>query len=141
MNTLAKRVDLFDEFLNDFPFGYLIKPFRGEGVNPTEKIKLDIKENKSNFVVHAEMPGVDKDDIRIEIDRNSVTISAEVRQFSEEKDDKSVRSERYFGETSRNFLLPVAVDPGKAKAKYKSGILTLTLPKDGSKSAKQITIE
>jgi HSP20 family protein len=80
--------------------------------------------------VQAEVPGVAKDDIQVSVDGSIVTVRAEVKQEdTQSKDDKLLRSERYFGSVSRAFQLPQDVDESQAKAKYDNGVLTLTLPK------------
>lgn len=80
--------------------------------------------------MQAEVPGVPKDDIHVALDGNVVTLRAEIKQEdSSRKDDKVLRSERYFGEVSRSFQLPVEIDTASASAKYDNGVLSLTLPK------------
>ena len=85
-----------------------------------------------------------KEDIRVAVDRNQVTISAEVK---EEKDESQkggagmVRNERYYGQMYRSFVLPQEVDDANAEAKYENGVLLLTLPKKSdSGGARQLTI-
>ena len=87
------------------------------------------------------MPGVSKDDIDVRIEGNRVTLSAEVKKDKEEKKDGRVlRSERQYGYASRSFTLGCAVDEAKAEAKYKDGILELTLPKKAKTSSKRLPI-
>lgn len=87
------------------------------------------------------MPGVAKDDIQVNVDDNKVTISAEVKKESEEKKEGRVlRSERQYGFASRSFWLDTPVDDTKVTAKYKDGVLELTLPKKKTSSAKRIAI-
>jgi HSP20 family protein len=70
-------------------------------------IKMDVTETKDGYLVHAEMPGVKKENINIEIERNEVTITAEVKREWERKEgDKMLRSERYYGNVYRSFTLP-----------------------------------
>jgi HSP20 family protein len=93
-------------------------------------IKMDVEEGADRYVVKADMPGVAKDDIRVDIDGNMVSIAGEVRrEKKDEKEGKVLRSERYFGTMTRAFTLPMEVDVAKAEATYADGILTLTLPK------------
>ena len=80
-------------------------------------IKMDVRENPDAFQVHAELPGVKKEDIHVTIDGNLVSISAEVKQEKEVKDGERVlRSERYFGKVSRSFQLAQDIDDSKAVA-------------------------
>lgn len=122
------RNSLFDDLLRDFAPGYLVRPLHGDPL--PQQIKVDVKENAEDFVVHAELPGVAKDDIHVSIDGPLVSLSAEVKQHDQKSDnDKVLRSERYFGSVSRSLRLPVDVDESRAVAKYSNGVLTLTLPK------------
>lgn len=93
-------------------------------------IKLDVEEAADKYLVKADVPGVSKDDIHVDVDGNMVTISAEVRrEKKDEKEGKVLRSERHYGAMSRSFTLPVDVDFAKAEARLADGVLRLTLPK------------
>ena len=130
MNKLSPFVShgLFDELFRDVNPGYFIKPLHGEGL--PAQIKVDVKENPDEFIVEAEIPGASKDNIHVNIEGNVVTVRAEVSQVdSQNKDDKLLRSERYYGEVSRSFQLPVDIDESASKARYENGILTLNLLK------------
>ncbi|MDR3481148.1 MAG: Hsp20/alpha crystallin family protein [Burkholderiaceae bacterium] len=113
--------------------------------DPTQalKLKLDVSEDEKNYTVHADLPGVKKEDIRVSVEGNQVTISAELNTRKEEKKDKNViYSERYEGKVFRSFTLDRGVDESKAEAKYADGVLVLTLPKktDGNNS-KQLEVK
>jgi HSP20 family protein len=91
---------------------------------------MDVKEDDNAYLVHAEIPGVKKEDIKVDVDGNMVSISAEVKQEKEEKKgERVIRSERYHGSVARSFRLAHDVDDSKAQAKYTDGVLELTLPK------------
>jgi HSP20 family protein len=106
------------------------------------QFKMDVKEDGNNYLVHAEIPGVRKEDIHVAIDGNQVTVSAEVKRQSEEKQGERVlRSERYFGKVARAFTLGSEVDSNAAQAKYTDGVLELTLPKKSAVSAKTLTVQ
>lgn len=106
------------------------------------QIKMDVSEDDKAFHVKAEIPGVQKDDIKVSIDADRVSISAEVRREKEEKKGETViRSERYYGTQFRGFTVAHAIDQTKAEAKYENGILELTLPKKEPNSAKQIAVK
>jgi HSP20 family protein len=113
-------------------------------MNPEEAppmIKLDVEEAEDRYVVKADLPGVAKDDIRVDVEGNMVSIAGEVRrEKKEEKEGKVLRSERYFGTVSRSFTLPMEVDFGKAEAKYAEGVLTLTLPKHKGTSTHRLPV-
>ncbi|CAM3817984.1 Hsp20/alpha crystallin family protein [Roseateles saccharophilus] len=119
---------LFDDLFRDFAPGYVVRPLHGDAL--PRQIRLDVKEDDGNYVVHAELPGVARDDIRVSIDGDVVSLSAEIKQHDQKKDEERVlRSERYYGAVSRSIRLPGDVDESRAAAKYDNGVLTLTLPK------------
>lgn len=129
MNALIGRGNLFDDFFRDVAPGFFIKPLHGDPLPNPSQIKVDVKESDGAYTVHAEVPGVRKEDIHVSLDGSVVTLRAEVKQEDSGKDDKMLRSERYFGSVSRSFQLPQDLDQTQAKAKYDNGVLTLTLPK------------
>jgi HSP20 family protein len=116
----------FDEAFRSF-----MRPFRWEPMPETAPvIKMDVTELEGSYTVKAEIPGVKKEDIHVEIDGPQVMISAEVKKDVEEKKEgRLLRSERSYGYASRVFSLGFEVDRAKAVAKYEDGVLTLTLPK------------
>ena len=141
MNPLVNPHRFFDEFFRDFPLGYSIKPLHGDPLLSPDKIKIDVKNNEKSFTVHAEMPGLNKDEIHVTIDGNVVTIQAEVQQHDADTEDgKLVHSERYYGSIQRSFALPAAVSESRAKARYENGILVLNLPKEAAGGSKKIAI-
>lgn len=131
---------LFDEFFRDAAPGYFVKPLHGDPLPP--QIKVDVAEADNAYTVHAEIPGVSRDDIHVSLDGGVVTLSADIKQQDQQKKDARVlRSERYYGAVSRSFQLPQEVDAGAAKAKYDNGVLTLTLPKKMQPASKRLAIE
>ena len=138
--TNLTRYNPFEDFFKDFGKGFWVKPvaFPGE----TElSMKIDVKEDDQNFTVQADVPGVKKEDIQIDIDGGQVTVRAESKQEKEEKKgEKTVYSVRSYGMVSRSFTLPVDVDEKGAKAEYKDGVLNLVLPKKANGTAKRITV-
>lgn len=112
---------------------------RGMELEP--RMKIDVEEAGQNYVVRADVPGVKKEDISIDINGAMVSIRTEARQEHEEKGKNMLRSERYFGEEYRSFSLPQEVDEAKAEAKYDNGVLTLTLPKKAGGGGKKITVQ
>ena len=142
MNSLVSRGSLFDDFFKDFAPGFYVRPLHGDGLAAPSQIKIDVKEDDAAYTVHAEVPGVPKEDINVSIDGNVVSLRAEVRQHDEKKEgEKVLRSERYFGSVARSFQLPVDVDAAQAKARYDNGVLTLTLPKLQGARAQRLAIE
>jgi HSP20 family protein len=135
------RFSPFDETFDDLLRGFFVRPVTFEG-QPQLQLKMDVTENDQGYTVHAEMPGVKKEDIRVSIDGNQVSISAEVKRSAEQKDGERVlKSERYYGKMARAFTLASEIDAGGAQAKFTDGVLELTLPKKAAASAKQISIQ
>lgn len=142
MARLPARRSLFDDLFRDFPLGYSIAPLHGDPLPSPDKIKIDLKETGDALVIHAEMPGVRKDQIDISIDNNVLTIAAEVSQYdADEQDDKVIHSERYYGSVQRSISLPAEVTTDEVSAKYQDGILVLSLPKSSRNDKKKISIE
>ncbi|HRK78941.1 MAG TPA: Hsp20/alpha crystallin family protein [Thiobacillus sp.] len=106
------------------------------------QIRLDVKEDEKSYAVHADIPGVAKDDIQVTIDGNTVAISAEVKKNTEQKDgEKVLRRERYFGRVGRSFALEHEVDEAAATARYQDGVLQLVLPKKVATAAKRLAVQ
>ncbi len=142
MNSLMTRSRLFDDFFNDFPSGYFVRPLHGDPLPSLGQIKIDVKDNGDAFVVHADMPGVNKEDLHVDIEGQMVCLRAEVNQLDQHaKEDEAVHTERYSGVVSRSFSLPTDVDKEKAKAKYENGVLTLTLPKAQTTKSRRLKVE
>jgi len=141
MPLQPRRRSLFDEFFQDFPRGYSIKPLHGDPLPSPESIKIEVKENGDNIIVQAEMAGVKKDDIDITVDGNVLSIRAEVSQYdADTKNDKVLHSERYYGSVQRSLSLPSDVDADKVAASYDDGILKLTLPKQTPNKTQKISV-
>jgi HSP20 family protein len=127
--------------LDDIFRGFFMQPVRFDGQTDVQ-IKMDVTEDGKAYKVHAEIPGVKKDDIHVAIEGNQVSISAEVKNEKEVKEgEKLLRSERYYGSISRAFSLAQDVDEGAAQAKYSDGVLELTLPKKAVASVKKLVIQ
>lgn len=134
------RVDPFpniDEWFKDFG----LRPFSAE-MEGAPAIKVDVTENDTAYTVRAEIPGVKKEDVKVQVDGNRISISAETKQEKEEKkDEKIICRECYQGSSFRSFSLANDVDESKAEAKYENGILELNLPKKTGKAAKHLEIK
>src|SRR5690625_2462249 len=146
MNTSRTKYTIKDYIMSNFPItsrlmndlfnnltdGFFVKPVQTDAL--PRSIKVDIKENDDAYVVNAELPGVKKEDIHVEIEGGLVTIKAEVKQEETTENERMLRRERYTGSVSRRFELPVEVDLDQANADYTDGILVLNLPKLEHKS-------
>jgi HSP20 family protein len=133
------RSDPFDVAFREF-FRNMLRPTRLE-LDTEPEIRLDMKETEKAYTIHAEMPGVKKEDIEVSIDGNLVTIRAEVRREKDEKGEAMLRSERYYGAMMRSFTLASEVDEKAAAAKLTDGVLELTLPKKPGTASRKLTVQ
>ncbi|MDF1812509.1 MAG: Hsp20/alpha crystallin family protein [Verrucomicrobiales bacterium] len=92
---------------------------------------VDISEDDESFIIKADLPDVDKDDVNVTVQNGYLTLSGERRMEKEEEDKKKKyhRIERSYGSYTRSFALPENVDGGAVKAKFKDGVLHIVLPK------------
>lgn len=135
------RLTRFDPFadLDDMFRGLMLRPIRLEA--PSPQIRIDVTENDGAYTVHAEIPGVKRDEIRVDVDGNTISIAAEVHREKDEKGDRMIRCERSCGSMTRTFTLPHEVDQVGAKAHYSNGVLELTLPKRSRSRPSAIAIQ
>lgn len=101
----------------------------------------DILEGKDKYTVTMELPGVTKDNVKITLQENMLTVQGEKKQETESKDDNYHRVERSYGSFSRSFRMPSLVKTDKIDANYKDGVLTIVLPKAEEAKAKEIDIK
>lgn len=136
--TVDEFFDFDNPFFNSNAFP-AVKGFSSafEDWNPA----VDIVEENDSYVVKADIPGVDKKDISLEVHGAILTIKGE-RKVEEEKKEKSLRRvERSYGSFQRSFDLGEAIDQSKIKAKYKDGVLEVVVPKSEQTVAQAIAIE
>ena len=117
--------DLFDEMFND--------PFFTRGEN--KLMKTDIKEKGDKYLLEVDLPGYEKENIKIEIDDGYLTVHASMNKNVDEsdKDSKYVHKERYVGECSRSFYVGEDIDQEDIKASFKNGTLKIEVPKKDQK--------
>jgi HSP20 family protein len=133
------RYDPFRE-LDDMMRGLVFRPIRITEPR-IEQIKVDATEDDKSYRISAEIPGVRKEDIKVSVVDNEVTLSAEVKSQTEKKEgERVVHSERSYGAVTRSFTLPQSVDGESAQAKYENGVLTLTLPKRSDSRSRKIVV-
>ncbi|MGC3961903.1 MAG: Hsp20/alpha crystallin family protein [Rhodocyclaceae bacterium] len=133
------HTDPFDDFFR----GFFVRPVELEGDRQrVASIRVDVKENADSYVVQAELPGVAKSDIQVQIDGGLLTISAERKQEKQVKEgERTLRTERHYGKVARSFQLGQEVDEAQASARFTDGVLELTLPKKAAPQAKRLTIQ
>jgi HSP20 family protein len=113
-----------------------------EGAQLTEWSPLvDVKEEENAFKVSVDLPGMDKDDINIEVESNRLAISGERKFEQEEKKEDHHFVERSYGKFYRSFTLPSTVQADKIDAAYKDGVLEVTLPKKEEVKPKKVSIK
>ncbi len=123
------------------PFNSMVSDIFNDVMDFTDRsFRADIKEKEDEYVIEAEMPGMKKEDIQLELDEDYLTISAEHKEESEEKGENYIRRERRQGRYSRSFYLE-NVKQDEIKAEYDEGILTIHLPKEEKTPVKKRTID
>lgn len=146
--TILSNITRYDPFnlASIDPFGDIDELFKGFFVRPAllegepkMQIKMDVKEDDNAYAVHADIPGVNKEDIQVNIEGSEVSISAETK--TEKEGEKVLRSERYVGKVARRFTLAHDIDEAQARAQYTDGVLKLTLPKKAAGSARKLAIQ
>lgn len=149
MANIARRspgfgdVARFDPFFNidEWLKGFPMRPMSMD-METAPQIKIDVTEDDNAYHVRAEIPGVKKEDVKVQVEGNRVSISAENKQENEEKEGERVLyRECHQGSSYRTFTLGSEVDASKAEAKYENGTLELTLPKKEGKTAKRIEVK
>lgn len=143
LSPLSTLDDAFDNLFQGF-----LRPVSMAGQpQQLQQIRMDVSERDDAYIVHAEIPGVEKDNINVTIDGNQITISAEVAKNTEQKGngeqdkEKVLRTERYYGKVFRTFTLGQDVEKEGAEAKYNAGVLELRLPKKATSTARKLTIQ
>ena len=137
--SLGRLTDLRDEIdrLFESPLSELGRTSNLlSGWTPT----LDVFEDKDNFTVKAELPGMKKEDIEVTLHDGSLSILGERRSEAKHENAQVYRAERFFGRFQRTVTLPAPVAADRIKAQYKDGILTITLPKTEQAKPKQIDV-
>ncbi|MGD1049217.1 MAG: Hsp20/alpha crystallin family protein [Candidatus Krumholzibacteriaceae bacterium] len=103
--------------------------------------RVDIAENDGHYELTADLPGLKKDDIKIEIHDNTLTLRGEKKVEEEKKENNYRLAERYYGEFVRVFTLPENVNKDSIEAEFKDGVLKLTIPKTEQPKPKQIEVK
>lgn len=141
MANLIKYDPFSDAGFDDLFRGFF-QPIRFEARTQAASFRMDVSEDDQSYIVHAEMPGVNKNDIQVTFEGNQVTLGAEVKREKEVKDDQRIlRTERYYGSTYRSFTLPTEVDEAASEAKYDKGVLELRLAKKTQPAGKKLNVQ
>ena len=141
MNPLTRYEPLANELdglFNDFFRPAFVLDSRAENT----RIRVDVRETADAYTVHAEIPGVKKEDIAVEIEGNEVAIAAEVKRETQPKEgERWLRTERFHGKIGRRFALPQEIDEAKANAKFADGVLELALPKKQAAAGRKVVVQ
>ena len=138
------QYDPFHDVVDDLFRGFFVRPvsYDTRGALETSRLKVDVTEKNGAYQVTADLPGVKKEDIHVAIDGAQVTLTAEIKREKEVAEGERVlHTERSFGKVTRSFSLPQELDEEKAQAKFRDGVLELTLPKKAAAARKAITIQ
>jgi HSP20 family protein len=144
--TLAKRTERMPFFFDDFFNKPLLDLFDSGFPSGRKNVPaVNIIERKEDYMVSLAAPGLKKEDFKIDLEGNMLSISSEKEEENEEKDEKYTRKEYSYSSFERSFTLPDEVNKDKIDAQYKDGVLELVLPKkeEAKKMAisKQITVK
>jgi len=132
-------VNFLDALFDDF-FGPTLYPVRSHTRAERHSLQVDVYEQENAIVIEAEMPGVAKEDIRLDVKGRRLTLAGERKRETETKDEHSFRRERHFGSFERAFNLPFEIDPEKVEATLSDGVLRLRIDKPAEQQCRQITI-
>lgn len=153
MNTLVRLNSRLDPStlvsphrLDDLLAGLFAPPPR-ETRSAVAPIKIEVSEDAASYRVSAVVPGVKKDDIHVEVDKNEISIVAEIKREQSvpldaaKEGERVLHSERFYGKVSRVFSVALEIDEAAVQAKYADGVLSLVLPKKAPVSAKRVTVQ
>jgi len=115
--------------------------FSGKGLSKQAfRVAVDIREENDAFYVDAEVPGLSAEEVKVDVEKNVLTLSGERKVEKEEKEGTFRRVERHYGSFSRSFSLPETVDTESISADLRDGVLELRLPKKEAPTPKQISV-
>src|ERR1044071_1123986 len=125
LNNRPKAFSLMEDFLNDFPAMFK------DDVNTNWKnfVPVNVKETKDAYLLEAIAPGFDKNDFKINVDKNILTITAEKKNEVKDENEKQILREYNYRSFKRSFTLDEKIDEEKIEAKYVNGVLSLNLPR------------
>jgi len=140
LSPFRGMIDLQSEMNRLFSDYFSSTPERSENETPLWQPFVDIAETDDDIIVTADLPGMKKDDIKIVVQDNILTLQGEKKQETEDKKQNYHRVERVYGSFMRNFRLPSSVVVDKINAEYKDGVLNVVLPKSEEAKPKEVNI-
>jgi HSP20 family protein len=126
--------------IDDFFRGFSLAPVLRD-LEQAPRMRVDVEENDQAYILRADVPGADRENIVVNIDGNTVSIRANVEEEKTDQRGNMLRSERIVGEEFRTFTLPQEVDEARADAKIENGVLVLTLPKKSGGGGRKLNIQ
>lgn len=138
LREMARAMPLqrMEEFLRELRPSFALREMQD-----LPAVRCDVSENDQAYLIKAEIPGVKKEDIKVDVNGNKVSIAVETQQVNEQKEgERTIRSEIYRGQMYRSFTLEHEVDDSKTEARYHDGILEMTLPKKAGRTGQKIEI-
>lgn len=137
LREMQKQIDRLDRLFEEFtPFGATAELGLTGAVHP----RCDMTEDNSNYFLRFEMPGIPKDQIKVELSNNILVVSAERKEEKKKEEERKYYSEFSYGSYYRSMTLPTQVDEKKIEASYENGVLSVRIPKVEGTKAKQIPI-
>lgn len=137
LHTVPTLQDSFDRLFNEVLSLKQITGVQDFSFSPT----CEIFEEGNSYVLKVDLPGVSKNDVVVECDKDQLIIRAERKEEKKQESKKKYLSETFYGSYTRSFTLPSSVDDKKVDAKFENGVLTVTVPKTETPKAKQIPIQ
>lgn len=142
ISSLRSMHDAMDRLFNE----HFLMPFGRWGLSQTDGFgsftpKVDISETEREIMVRAEVPGIDPDNVSIEVTEDTLSISGTIEKSKEEKEENYYRMERSQGSFSREFMLPSKIDADSVIAEAKNGVVAITLTKLPSEKKRKIEIK
>lgn len=142
MDSLMRMEEDIHRMMHEFwrkPFDFKVGI---SGLAPKMRtIPIDLSESDSELIARADLPGFNKDEIRLKVTESTIEISAEKKRQVIEREKTFFRQERSFGSMKRAMTLPYAIKPGETKAKFENGVLTVVMPKAEKRKVKEIKPE
>lgn len=126
----------FDRVLSDLLDSKKLSKIEAADFHPS----CEVTENNNSYMLKFDLPGVTKDQVKVAVDKDRLTVSAERKEEKHDETGKKVFSEIFYGSYSRTFTLPNPVDEKLVEAKFSNGVLTVKIPKTKSVEAKQIPV-
>jgi HSP20 family protein len=140
-NTMTRKQDIFDDFFDNFFSDDFLAPLRNIETKMTSGFRVDVLDNGDHYLIEADLPGFEKENVKIEYENKYLTITARKEASEEINQENYIRRERQWGEYRRSFYIDNII-PEEIEAKFKNGVLKIKVSKEPiSKDIKEIEIE